>query len=171
MNIWFCADTHLGHGRIIDYCKRPFKDSNHMDAVIIERFNEVIRAGDILYHLGDVAWSSYNWDNFFRYFKNTHLIVGNHDKVKQHLPHPSIVWHGDLKHINPGHPIVLCHYAMRSWLGRARGAIQLYGHSHGTLPGEGRQMDVGVDTNNFYPYNLDTILARMRAIPFEQDKE
>jgi calcineurin-like phosphoesterase family protein len=60
------------------------------------------------------------------------------------------------KTINDQH-IVVCHYAMRTW-GRSHfNSWQLYGHSHGTLEGHGKQMDIGVDTNHFYPYSFDEI--------------
>lgn len=76
---------------------------------------------------------------------------------------------------------VLCHYAMRVWPNSHHGAIMLYGHSHGTLDemtpaianptwvGDEyfiknyRTMDVGIDTNNLFPYHLDEIMDIMRT--------
>ena len=164
--IWFTSDSHCGHNRIIEYCNRPFHDSDHMDTEIICRFQEKLRPGDTLYHLGDVSWSSYDLDKFFKYFKNVHLIYGNHDKPGR-TQHPHIRSYSDIKNLSlDGDYIVMCHYAMRSWKNRSKGAYHLYGHSHGKLPGEGRSMDVGVDTNNFYPYSWPEIKARLEPIPF-----
>jgi hypothetical protein len=47
---------------------------------------------------------------------------------------------------------------------RRNGKPVIVGNSHGNLPGVGRQMDVGVDTNNFYPYSLDDIVTRLSKI-------
>ena len=76
--------------------------------------------------------------------------------------------------------IILCHYAMRVWNNSHHGSIMLYGHSHGSLDAftpetsnptwigdqyfikNYRTMDVGVDTNNLYPYHLDEIVEKMR---------
>jgi calcineurin-like phosphoesterase family protein len=76
--------------------------------------------------------------------------------------------------------MVLSHYAMRVWNNSHHGAIMLYGHSHGTLDeltpnvvnptwiGDQyfiknyRTMDVGVDTNNLFPYHLDEIVEIMK---------
>jgi len=76
--------------------------------------------------------------------------------------------------------IILSHYAMRVWNRSHHGSIMLYGHSHGTLDelspnitnptwvGDQyfirnfRTMDVGVDTNNLYPYHLDEIISIMK---------
>lgn len=29
VNIWVVSDTHFGHGNIIKYCGRPFRDADH----------------------------------------------------------------------------------------------------------------------------------------------
>lgn len=164
-DVFLTADTHLGHSRIIQYCNRPFSSHEEMDEAIIERFNSVVKKGDRLYHLGDVAWSSYPVDNFFGRLntKQVYLVKGNHDG--DFTQHPNIVKTWDLQRLKmPGRHAWLCHYAMRSWEGKRDGVYQLYGHSHGTLPGEGRQMDVGVDTNNFYPYSWEQIKERLEKV-------
>ena len=61
--------------------------------------------------------------------------------------------------------IVLCHYCMRVWPKSHYGSWQLFGHSHGGLPGVGKQMDVGVDTNSYYPYSLGEIKEIMKDKP------
>ncbi|MGH7534769.1 MAG: hypothetical protein ACREMG_04220, partial [Gemmatimonadales bacterium] len=62
-----------------------------------------------------------------------------------------------------GTPIVLCHYAMRTWPGSFHGSLHLYGHSHGRLERTRlpRSMDVGVDVHNFYPVSLAHVLAEL----------
>lgn len=81
------------------------------------------------------------------------------------------------------HDIILSHYAMRVWNKSHHGSIMLYGHSHGTLDemrpnianptwiGDKyyirnfRTMDVGLDTNNFYPYHINKIVNIMKDRP------
>lgn len=82
--------------------------------------------------------------------------------------------------------IVLDHFAGRVWLRSHHGSWNLHGHSHGTLPEmditgndptyipEGlplaKQKDVGVDTNNLYPYSFDeikVIMDRRRIIEID----
>lgn len=168
MSIFFSADLHLGHSNIIRYCKRPFATHEAMDMKILQNFQEVLRPGDLLYLLGDLAWSSYNFKGFLDQLptREVHVVWGNHDKARRReaLPFRS---EAELRSITVGgQQVVLCHYAMRSWVGKGRGAFQLYGHSHGTLPGEGRQLDVGVDTNGFYPWAWEDIKRKLGGIPF-----
>jgi calcineurin-like phosphoesterase family protein len=60
---------------------------------------------------------------------------------------------------------------MRTWAGAVRGAIHVYGHSHGRLPGNSKSCDVGVDCWDFYPVDLPTITARLAASPPSADVE
>jgi calcineurin-like phosphoesterase family protein len=67
--------------------------------------------------------------------------------------------------------IVMCHFAMRNWSKAHYGAIHLFAHSHGSQTsdtGENMRdykyslsMDVGVDTNNYYPYTYEDVKKHM----------
>jgi calcineurin-like phosphoesterase family protein len=52
---------------------------------------------------------------------------------------------------------------MRVWNQSHRGALHLYGHSHGTLPDDAnsKSFDVGVDCHDYHPISLDRVLAIM----------
>jgi calcineurin-like phosphoesterase family protein len=174
-NIFFTADTHFGHTNIIKYCNRPFKDAREMDEIILQRFNEVCRAGDTLYHLGDVCHSSFSirsfWDRLNLH--QTHLILGNHDKWSwKESPHKWIQWVGTQKSISIDKiPLFLFHFPCRSWAKKGHGGLHLYGHVHGRLEGMDRSMDVGVDTNNFYPYSWEEVRERLKDIPFYKKED
>jgi len=66
MNYFFTADEHFGHANIIKYCNRPFKNTDEMDSVIIERHNEVVKEDDIVVHAGDFTMNKY--ELFIQYF-------------------------------------------------------------------------------------------------------
>ncbi len=123
-----------------------------------------------LYILGDFTLGKYDIAKQYRdriRCRNVFLIWGNHDKPKdfRDLAFKSF---SDIKRIHVDkQAAVLCHYPMRSWDGKGKGTFQLYGHCHGTMPGEGRQMDVGVDTNNFYPWAWEDIRKKMLKIPYD----
>jgi calcineurin-like phosphoesterase family protein len=60
---------------------------------------------------------------------------------------------------------VLCHYGLRVWDRSHHGALHLYGHSHGTLPGDSQSLDVGVDGWEFTPVNIEQVRDRMKTMP------
>lgn len=166
-NIWFTADTHFGHCNIIRYCSRPWTTHEEMNEGIISRFLEVLRPGDTLYHLGDVAHSAFPVKAWLDRMPpiQVHLIHGNHDKPKL-LRHPKIVWAGDLKSLHFSKVSTeLCHYPMRSWKSKSHGGYHLFGHCHGSLPPLDRSLDVGVDTHNYYPYSWDEIYTSLKDVP------
>lgn len=177
-NTWFTADHHFDHANIIKYANRPFSSVEEMDAVMVERWNSTIAKEDTVYHLGDFTLGG--WYAFLKYFKllngHIHIIPGGHDHRWLNEGKNTIDWYW--QHIveqplflleipkKEQYPltIVLCHYSLRVWDRSHYGSLHLYGHSHGTLPGLGRSMDVGVDTNNFYPYHLDEIVERLSVL-------
>lgn len=77
-----------------------------------------------------------------------------------------------------GHPIVLCHYAMRVWPWSHQGSYHLFGHSHGNLLDDnGRpihenpdylMLDVGIDTcafghEKYTPYSFEEVDSIMKT--------
>lgn len=167
MSIWFSSDTHYGHGNVIEYAKRPFASVEEMDEAMVERWNKVVKPGDLVYHLGDFALCAperavalarrLNGQKF--------LIFGNHDKrLRTHIEFLGTwIWARDLTQIKVGNQkITLCHYAMRTWASAHHGAWQLYGHSHGTLleNPSARSADVGVDCWNYAPVAYETLEAK-----------
>ena len=90
MNTWIISDTHFGHSNIIKYCNRPFRDANHMDRVMYERWHTRVAPDDLVYHLGDVMLTSRKTDEELRRFitglpGKKILILGNHDKSAQRM--------------------------------------------------------------------------------------
>ena len=161
---WFTADTHFGHHNVIRYCGRPFLDANSMDERLIENWNAVVKRGDKVWHVGDFAMGGETCVERYldRLQGSIHLVHGNHDrpavKAMEHWASssPFVVTRVEGQHL------VLCHYAMRTWPGVRHGALHLYGHSHGGLPGiPGRSCDVGVDCWDFRPVALEEIRERI----------
>ena len=171
--IYFTADLHLGHARIINYCHRPFKSAEEMDTAILANLYSTLNRYDTLYILGDISMSPNHAHRLLSLNKKDlkiHLIVGNHDRLDANLikRFDSV---SKLKDINiNGQKITLCHYAMRTWNCSAHGAWQLFGHSHGNLVAVGKQMDVGVDTHNFMPYSFDEICEVMKTRGNNEDE-
>lgn len=161
--VMFTADTHFGHDNIIKYCNRPFRDTYHMDEILIEYWNEVVDEDQVVFHLGDFAFKKKgNIPNLLnRLNGDIVLIQGNHDHSK------------DLKHFKKLHDIaevvvgeqriIMCHYAMTRWNHSFRGSWHIHGHSHGTLAPDWdrKTCDIGVDSWGFKPVSFFQLQKEM----------
>jgi calcineurin-like phosphoesterase family protein len=167
------SDTHFGHAGIIKLCARPFADVNEMDETMRASWNAVVRPDDTVIHLGDFAYR-YADDKLPKLFASLngrkHLVRGNHDgKATQALPWESQhdLWHVSVDSQN----LVLCHYALRTWAKIRKGAIHLFGHSHGRLPGNVQSCDIGVDVLGWSPLRLGKIKEYLGTLPLMVDPE
>ena len=155
MAILFTADTHFGHSGARTLYRRPFASVAEMDAAMLAAWNEAVAPDDELYHLGDFAVRHPNPGGLLdQLHGRKHLLTGNNDP-------PAITGLAGWSSVQPylelvvdGVALVLCHYALRTWNGMGRGALDLHGHSHGRLKPLRRQYDVGVDARGFRPVSL-----------------
>jgi calcineurin-like phosphoesterase family protein len=163
MSTYFSSDWHLGHGNIIKYDNRPFKNTDEMDHVILGNVTAQLEKGDNLYYLGDFAFTR-SQNTMEGYMKalaytqaNLFFIKGNHDKrdtVKlyerygTYLGEQKKIKIPDIDGLEGIQEIVINHYAMRVWDKSHHGVWHLYGHSHDGLEGEawGKSMDAGIVT-------------------------
>jgi calcineurin-like phosphoesterase family protein len=179
--IWFTADHHFGHANIIQYCYRPFRNVKEMDASLIGNWNSVVGVDDVVYHLGDFTLGDIRRAAGYLRKLNGQikLVPGSHDwrwlaeftpSVTSQPGHPVEILPPlvslEFPELGDGeHPqvIVLCHYAMRVWDRSHHGSWHLFGHSHGSLPGQGKSFDVGVDCTDFTPIDLTHVMERIKS--------
>jgi calcineurin-like phosphoesterase family protein len=172
--IFFTADTHFGHGGALGLYRRPFASVAAMDDAMVALWNETVGPDDEIWHLGDVAvgprtpgpaaaFAERLTARLAGLHGRKHLVTGNNDpdSVRAWPGWDSVQAYAELT--LDGRLIVLCHYALRSWNGMGRGAINLHGHSHGRLPPLLRQFDVGVDVRDFRPVTLADLGVRPKA--------
>ena len=169
---WFVADSHFGHGRIIELAGRPFRNIAEHNEALIRAWNGVVAPGDVIWHCGDFGFGDpERIDATFARFEGTkHLIAGNHDgPAVLTLPWASVSTIAET--IVDGQRITMCHWPLRTWPGARKGAIHVYGHLHGRLRGNRQSLDVGVDCWDFWPVTLADIRRRLRTLPPDPDFE
>jgi len=167
MKTYFTADTHFFHNNIIKYCNRPFSSVDEMNEALINNWNNKVKLGDIVYHLGDVSFGAADatMDILNQLNGKIVLIKGNHES-------PALKCAGRFEFITdvyelsvPGEKqrIFLSHYAHRVWNKSHHGIWHLYGHSHGTLSDdpESNSFDCGVDCHNYAPLSFEEVKAIM----------
>lgn len=165
---WFTSDTHFNHQSMLleDSCDRPFRNVWNMNACMIERWNEVVKKGDIVYHLGDFALppkaDGEPIDEIIKKLNGQIILVrGNHDhNVRKYEDMFAKV--SDLEYIkgdgdDKKYRIMLCHYPMQTWRASCHGSWHLHGHSHGNLEPIGKRLDVSVDAHDFRPLSFNAV--------------
>lgn len=165
MNTFFTSDEHYGHAMILDYCNRPFADLEEMNETLIDRHNMTVGKKDMVYHLGDFAFRGCGGGYLKRLNGKHALILGNHDRLIQQ---DGVGWQAVelVKQIKiEGQLIWLSHYAHLVWPQSHYGAWHLFGHTHGSVVGVGKSMDVGVDGNDFTPWSFEQIKEFMEQRP------
>ena len=86
-NVFFISDTHWGHANILNFKRddgtplRDFKSVEEMDETMIDNWNKVVRANDVIYHLGDLSFGK-NLNFLERLKGKKRLVRGNHDGHK-----------------------------------------------------------------------------------------
>lgn len=165
MAVFFTADTHFGDQRALRFDHRPFPDLAAHDDGLIAAWNAAVAPHDVVWHLGDFALGpgpERIAEILDRLHGTKHLIAGNNDgpDTLAAVGWESVSTYAEID--EAGRPLVLCHYAFRTWNGIGRGALNLHGHSHGKLSPLAKQYDVGVDPMGFAPVGLATILNSRR---------
>jgi len=153
MTYWFTSDTHFGHNKIIEYCKRPFKSLEEMNETLIKNWNEVVKTDDTVFHLGDFSFRGFHtYKN--RLNGNIILVQGNHDSSEHTNIREMIINHGGkswyLCHVPPETmptQYCLCGHIHERWKSKKRGNKVL--------------VNVGVDVWGFRPVSIQSILKEV----------
>jgi calcineurin-like phosphoesterase family protein len=173
MQTFFTADTHFDDEFAIPYFNRSFQSMDEMNAVLVERWNQVVTADDIVYHVGDFTTGDLShftkWANQLN--GSIRIVPGNMDRLwlqdfvasekAQVMPPLISLAFEQAGRVGQPQVIVLCHYSLQVWERSNHGSWHLFGHTHGKLKGIGRSFDVGVDCTDFVPLSLDQVAEKM----------
>jgi calcineurin-like phosphoesterase family protein len=165
---WFISDTHFFHDNIIRFCSRPFASAAEMNEKMIDNWNGLVKDGDLVYHLGDVAcgYSSFSDKEFStllsRLKGRKRLIVGNHDPLKNDSIHRFFekieLWKGFHEH-----NFTASHMPLKQ--GHFRdGEFNVHGHVHNNSLQDAHYLNLSVEVRDYAPVHLDTICAEIKKL-------
>jgi len=167
------SDQHFCHKNILKYqpTTRPFSSLEEMHSELIARHNDVVGPKDEIYMLGDFAFANKHQviEILDQLNGKKYFIFGNHDKIMHNEQiRKHFLWmktYHELRGFSKA-PIPLFHYPIFSWNRMHYGAYHFYGHTHGQVPYlyNGLACDIGVDTNDCYPYNVTDLINKFREI-------
>lgn len=177
--IWFTSDLHMNHQQEFLWGPRGFANEKEMNEALVEKWNSIVKAEDIVWNLGDIAMNDIagaipylNMLNGTQYW-----IIGNHDTENKIDRITKSCWK---IHMCPykyatteklgGMTIYMSHYpALTANFDEkhfSRHVIALHGHTHQKT----NWLDltnpfiyhVGLDSHNCTPVHLDEVIADIR---------
>ena len=138
---YYISDTHFGHKKLIQMSpslQRYGQSYDILERNIIEAWNNKVKLGDLVYHLGDFMFYK-DLDNALRLIDalngQIYFILGNHDDSKifynnKLLKKVAKVTREATKIKDGDNTIILHHYPMWDWQSMWRGSYHFYGHIH-----------------------------------------
>ena len=139
-----------------------------MDRYLIANHNKLVGENDLTIHAGDFTlWKNIKgiYEKYINKLNGNHVFLrGSHDYWLNGKPNHEI-WEKNIFIKGQRYHFVVCHYAMRVWARSHYNSFQLFGHSHGRLEPVGKQHDIGVDNNTFYPVSAERIVEIMKDRP------
>lgn len=170
--IYFWADTHFNHSKIIEFTTRDDLSVEGMNERLIASWNTIGKY-DKIWFLGDFGFhrhaeEGYALEDIFSRLNGIKcLVVGNHDEKNPavlKLPWSRIEKLHTVKW--EGMRAEICHYPLETWKRATHGALMLHGHSHGTLQRKlPHRFDVGADCFP-NPMALEVLWERAKEQPF-----
>lgn len=168
MTIWLISDTHFGHANMLRFTGldgkrvRPYwETAAEMDEAMVDRWNSVVKPGDHVYHLGDVAMRQQDVAIVRRLVGRKRLVLGNHDiydvRTYQQAGFQKIFGSRKLDNLllthYPIHPTSIPHWALGN----------VHGHTHEKPTVSPRHFNVSVEQINYTPVSLEDIKVRLAS--------
>jgi len=164
MNIYVIADTHFFHDNIIDYCKRPFKDSTQMNKTLITNWNSTVQKEDLVIVLGDIAFSrsAPQLAEILKSLNGTKVLVrGNHDKRSRHWYLTNgFVFVCDSFTFND---IIFTHKPVSLDI-LVKFTLNIHGHIHEKTMKDRRYVNVGAEQVKYTPILLQKVIDNATKI-------
>lgn len=173
-NIFFCSDHHFGHSKPYDTFTRP--DGNFLrydlannvdegDQLMIDRHNAVVKQGDRVYFVGDVAMSHKHLWKLGQMNGNKVLVKGNHDiaELKHYTP-----YFDDIRGSHQFDGVLITHIPVHPD-SLARWGFNIHGHLHANIvtrhnvytgafrEPDDRYFNVSVERINYTPISLEQV--------------
>jgi calcineurin-like phosphoesterase family protein len=170
-DVFVISDTHFFHSRILTFKRddgspvRSFASVEHMHEVMVERWNAVVKPGDMVYHLGDVSWvyGDALTHLMSRLNGSKRLLVGNHDQLKGTGLMDSFQ-KVDLWRVFGEEGFFCSHFPTLHTSFPRSCVLNVHGHIHHQPQPLPEYLNVSVEAIDYTPVPMDVILDRVKVI-------
>lgn len=167
------SDTHFGHAGVCRFLRddgtklRPWDSPEEMDEEMIKRWNETVRPGDKVYHLGDVVINRKALKTLHRLNGDKVLIKGNHDifRLEEYTEH-----FRDIRAYHVMNDVIFSHIPVHTD-SKGRFKANVHGHLHSNVVRDkwGINPDpwyfcACVEQTDFRPILLEDIFKKLSLI-------
>ena len=161
---WVWSDLHLSDRNALEAFDRGFHDTYAMNREILGAWRRLVREGDTIVCLGDVAHSDAWRDRRLRadilYCPGERvLVVGNHDVAREALRDVGFTTQHEVALYDADPPLALTHLPLETV---PVGAVNLHGHHHDGYEPTRRHINMAIERWHYEPVPMETILARAR---------
>jgi calcineurin-like phosphoesterase family protein len=158
-NIFITSDTHFHHANIIGYCNRPFSSVEEMDEILVQRWNETVKPGDKVYHLGDVYMKKRDGSILRRLNGTKVLVIGNHDVGKDKFLHECFSRIYAWRFLKE-HKLLLTHVPIHESSVSPKVDLNVHGHIHEKPSPPGPYRNACVEVNDYRPQPIESFTLR-----------
>lgn len=170
----FYSDPHFGHKNIIEFCDRPFTDTEQMDEWLVREYNRHVKKTDFVLWCGDVSFANPARTEGIlgQLYGRRAIVLGNHDRPAQwYLDRDFEFALDEIAFRHEGVSFRACHYPPikladsedERYPGRRPvlrdGEILIHGHTHSKDQINGRCVHVGVDAWNYRPASIGEVMS------------
>jgi calcineurin-like phosphoesterase family protein len=175
---WFTSDHHFGHANMLKFTRgdgtpvRPgFRDVTHMDEEMIARWNDTVKPGDTVHHLGDICFSGEHLKKIVpRLNGRIYLCLGNHDRCDAGL-YDKLFYkvRGEFHYKDEasGAMLLCTHFpvhesCLKEKVGRP--CLNVHGHIHTRIIDDPRYVNICVEQTDYRPVHYDWLMAKARKL-------
>ena len=173
-SVFLVSDTHFGHAGVCRFMRndgvtklRPWDNAEEMDEEMVKRWNETVRPGDKVYHLGDVVINRKALHILHRLNGDKVLIKGNHDifKLEDYTQH-----FRDIRAYHVMNNLILSHIPVHpDSKGRFDGNIHGHLHANQVMDKWNANPDpwyqcVCVEQTDFRPILFEDVVKRIKGL-------
>jgi len=178
-NIFVISDTHFGHANMYNFMEADGapvrKDSNNLpvkmedfDELMVQNWNDTVKDGDIIYHLGDVYFGL-GHQHLWKLKGRKRLILGNHDNGKDQNLHKVfekiLMWR-----MFPEWEVLLSHTAQHESALGGKVKYNFHGHIHRKPNISPVHLNCSVEVQNYTPKSVEDLMKQLKHGNSEQYK-
>ena len=162
--VFFSSDLHLEHENFREFRNQVHGTSHSevsdVDQWLLNNWNSKVRPKDIVWILGDIAWSKsgLEWLHLFNGHKK--LILGNHDTERSNMRiHEYLPYFESIHGVHKKYGMVMSHVPIHPQELSFKWTHNIHGHIHHIDRSikDPRYINVNTDVRGGYPVHLDEI--------------